>query len=344
MAVSVSPVSTCPWRSWPWWRPRRYEGYITRRQRPTSWGVERCCRRPRVCPGQADRGRPGSVCYRTGNVYHEVPESVGSRAVLLPCDMQYSLVEGERKEPQPGSRGTCPVCGGNTVAKCGTKLLWHWSHGRHQSCDPWWENETEWHRGWKSHFPAGNREVVQHDVQTGEKHVADVKTDRGVVVEFQNSPMEIGELLSRELFYKDMVWIVNGANFAPQFHVLGKLPRPDTEFSRDLMFVPRKHTQLTSMGLFQRVSEGAGPGKLSEVHAVATIAPEIDLEYRGHHMFEWTRPRSVWFDANSPVFLDFGSDDLLLLGVFNQRGRRFVCRTPKTELVASLGGRFPETF
>ena len=44
-------------------------------------------------------------------------------------------------------------------------------------CDPWWENETEWHRAWKDQFPADWQEIVHH-AEDGEKHIADVKTDR----------------------------------------------------------------------------------------------------------------------------------------------------------------------
>jgi len=53
-------------------------------------------------------------------------------------------------------------------------------------CDNWWENETQWHRDWKNHFPVEWQEVVQI-AEDGEKHIADVKTSEGWVVEFQHS-------------------------------------------------------------------------------------------------------------------------------------------------------------
>lgn len=56
--------------------------------------------------------------------------------------------------------------------------MWHWAHKGRLPCDPWWEPETEWHRMWKDYFPSQNQEVVHFDAATGEKHVADVKTDR----------------------------------------------------------------------------------------------------------------------------------------------------------------------
>ena len=48
------------------------------------------------------------------------------------------------------------------------------------------------------------------DLLTGEKHIADVRTDKGLVIEFQHSPIKPDELTAREKFYKDMLWVVDG--------------------------------------------------------------------------------------------------------------------------------------
>jgi competence protein CoiA len=42
------------------------------------------------------------------------------------------------------------------------------------------------------------------------KHVADVKTEHGVVLEFQHSYLKPAERGAREAFYKKMVWVVDG--------------------------------------------------------------------------------------------------------------------------------------
>jgi hypothetical protein len=52
-----------------------------------------------------------------------------------------------------------------------------------KKCDSWWEPETEWHRSWKSNFLDEWQELVLRDKQTGEKHIADVCTDYGLVIE-----------------------------------------------------------------------------------------------------------------------------------------------------------------
>jgi len=101
------------------------------------------------------------------------------------------------------------VCGAPTLAKCGEKNIWHWAHKSKRNCDKWWENETEWHRDWKNRFPVEWQEVVQR-ADDGEKHIADVKTGQGWVIEFQHSHLKLDERRSREVFYKKMLWVVNG--------------------------------------------------------------------------------------------------------------------------------------
>ena len=76
-------------------------------------------------------------------------------------------------------------------------------------CDPWWENEKPWHREWKEQFPKEWQEVIHTD-ENGERHIADVKTDHGYVIEFQHSPIKLEERQSREAFYKKMVWVIDG--------------------------------------------------------------------------------------------------------------------------------------
>ena len=125
--------------------------------------------------------------------------------------MKYALIAGARREAQPGLKGQCPVCGAATIAKCGQRRIraWHWAHRANYTCDPWWENETDWHRAWKNHFPENWQEVI-HRPGGGEKHVADVKTQSGLVIEFQHSFLPQEERLARESFYRNMIWVVDG--------------------------------------------------------------------------------------------------------------------------------------
>ena len=124
--------------------------------------------------------------------------------------MKFALVNGQRQEAQPNLLGKCPICDHPMVAKCGEVRMWRWAHQGSRFCDPWWENETEWHRAWKGQFPESWQEVV-HQADSGEKHIADVKTEQGWVIEFQNSHIRPEERRSRDAFYPKLVWVVDGA-------------------------------------------------------------------------------------------------------------------------------------
>jgi hypothetical protein len=123
--------------------------------------------------------------------------------------MKYALVDGQRQEPQPGLSGICPNCTWPMVAKCGDINIWHWAHRGGRICDPWWEQETKWHRAWKEEFPNEWHEC-RHQADNGEWHIADVKTDKGWVLEFQHSHIHPEERRARNAFYEKLVWVVNG--------------------------------------------------------------------------------------------------------------------------------------
>lgn len=123
--------------------------------------------------------------------------------------MRYSMVNGERIEAQPGLSGQCPSCGSLTIAKCGELKVRHWAHKGNRKCDPWWENETEWHRTWKNCFPMDWQEIIHQD-KNGERHIADVKTAQGWVLEFQHSFLKPEERRARNAFYEKLIWVVNG--------------------------------------------------------------------------------------------------------------------------------------
>lgn len=124
--------------------------------------------------------------------------------------MKYAMVNDARSEAKKGLSGLCPNCGNPMVPKCGDKKIHHWSHKGKLECDPWRENETEWHRAWKGHFHKDNQEVIHRDELTGEKHIADVKTNDGIIIEFQHSPIKPEERKSRNDFYKNIIWVVDG--------------------------------------------------------------------------------------------------------------------------------------
>jgi hypothetical protein len=127
--------------------------------------------------------------------------------------MKFALFEEERIEATPGAKGDCPGCGAEMVARCGTQRVWHWAHRGRRHCDHWWENETQWHRDWKNHFPVDWQEITARD-EHGELHIADIKTDKGLVVEFQHSFLNREEAQKRTQFHNPMFWVVDATRRA----------------------------------------------------------------------------------------------------------------------------------
>jgi competence protein CoiA len=140
--------------------------------------------------------------------------------------MKFADVDGNDREAQPGLVGKCRDCGHVMVAKCGQHRQWHWAHWKSKECDPWWEPETEWHRSWKNQFPDAWQEIGQ-TAQDGERHRADVKTEKGLVLEFQYSPISEAERVSREEFYTQLVWVVHaGRRLRDRNKFFGSLSGP----------------------------------------------------------------------------------------------------------------------
>ncbi|MCB2170992.1 MAG: hypothetical protein KQI78_25315 [Deltaproteobacteria bacterium] len=251
--------------------------------------------------------------------------------------MKYGIIEGYRSLPKPRMKGQCPVCGNDVVSKCGNKTIWHWAHVAKKHCDSWWENETQWHRDWKDKYPTEWQEVVLFDEISGEKHIADIKTDSGLVIEFQNSPLTSEELKQREAFYKNIVWVINGDKFRNNFHILHGLPDPKSYLVEDIVFYPRKHHQQGE--LFYRKSENPGNPSMVEIHGIHEIQDEINKEYRGHHVYDWVRPRTVWYESSKKVYIDFGNEFLWNLQIYDDRGLPCVQAISKLRFLKESGSK-----
>lgn len=123
--------------------------------------------------------------------------------------MKYANFDGQRVEALSGGKGKCPICHTSVIAKCGVHRIHHWAHVGLKNCDSWKEHETQWHRDWKNKFPAEWQEYIQYD-EVGEKHIADIRTQQELVIEFQHSHVEPREREARERFHKKIVWVVDG--------------------------------------------------------------------------------------------------------------------------------------
>lgn len=123
--------------------------------------------------------------------------------------MLIAEVNGERCKATKGAKGICPYCKSEVIAKCGEHKIAHWAHKSRKVCDTWHDKETEWHLMWKNYFPESWQEIIKYDQTTGEKHIADVCTEKGFTLEFQHSAIKPEERRSREAFYRNMNWVVD---------------------------------------------------------------------------------------------------------------------------------------
>lgn len=211
--------------------------------------------------------------------------------------MQYAFVDGVKSEPVKGAKGICIGCGNQMSAKCGMVNMHHWAHRANVACDSWWEKETEWHREWKSRFAAAEREITFYDEAGEEFHRADVHTAAGITIEFQNSPLSLTELLSREAFYPKLVWVVNGLKFKG-FAVTEAIPNPADQQLIDYDFAGTAHLTFIST---RDAAKGAA-GIFSRRHPLFSHVKTSDK----HFTFAWKYAHSGWLSAKSPLFIDLG--------------------------------------
>ena len=255
--------------------------------------------------------------------------------------MQYALVDGHRTEAFAGGHGNCETCGSAMVAKCGPRVMHHWAHAGRRNCDPWWENETPWHRAWKGLFPEACREIG-HVAPDGEIHRADIKTPTGIVIEVQHSAMTDQERLSRESFYGNLVWVLDGSTFRDNFRIHHMLPDPESELAQDLVWLKAGvGMHGANRGIFLRFSECLKDDPTVTKAAIyggcmrslREIETEVTQSYRGHHQYVWVRPRRTWLDATCPVYIDFGEDWLGRLEIYDESGLPCLFRVAKRKFL-----------
>lgn len=215
--------------------------------------------------------------------------------------MLYAIVNSEKVEASPKTLGKCPLCERSVFSKCGEINVWHWAHRRDESCDSWYEPETEWHKNWKLAFGKDNCEIVIS--KEGVRHIADIQTVGKVVIELQNSPIQKPMIRRREHFYGErMLWVVNGLYFKHNFRILSSDIDDDAPFYPQHNYVQTQHSA---------VDRNTGE-----------LVPPPKREF----MFVWSWPRKSWMDVRRPLFIDFGDADLYWvesgMGTSHGRGRQ----------------------
>nr|WP_226905070.1 competence protein [Pedobacter schmidteae] len=166
--------------------------------------------------------------------------------------------------------------------------------------------ETPWHRNWKKAFPVSYREVCFYDERLGEQHRADVHTPCGTTLEFQNSPITLAELESREAYYPKLVWVLNGKKFKG-FRILKHLPDVDDVRLRDYEFC---HSDHLSMIRKWDLLNARGKIKILNFHHPELRSVPLTSHY---YSFCWKNPHRVWYQARCPIIVDLGGHFLYQL-------------------------------
>jgi len=133
--------------------------------------------------------------------------------------MNFALYENQKVNAEEYKKSDnldlrCPCCNSEVLAKQGEINIWHFAHKVKNNCSEWFKPMSEWHSNWQKQFQEKNREIVHKCEKTGEKHIADVKTDNGIIIEFQHSSITPQEIRSREEFYGEkMIWVLDASKF-----------------------------------------------------------------------------------------------------------------------------------
>lgn len=236
--------------------------------------------------------------------------------------MKYAIVNGKKVEATSRAIGKCPHCGSEVRGHAGKIIVNHWHHVV-KDCDPWRKPETQWHLDWKGHFPKANQEVQYCD-NKGEKHIADVKTPRNLVLEFQNSSISLDEIESRNNFYKDIIWIVNLKKQKNQFILEGQLPDAFSDYYERNILMPiseiRRSPIFDSMAVIQK----------------SKIINKYKEEVSNHFVYRWKYERHYWSRNPKPVFLDFCDGDLWLLKQTHDSAIQTVIKYKKEFIIEKL--------
>lgn len=231
-----------------------------------------------------------------------------------------SLDDNRIIRPEPGVEAICPLCREPVVAKCGDIMVWHFAHLSRDECDPWYEGETPWHHDWKYSVSPPQREVplcvradlLDHDDDTLYRHRADIIAGDGTIVELQNSPIGVEDIIDRELFYKRMRWVFNVRDVRRNIRIQ-KYPSDDDGRRNFVWRNPRKHIAETTHTDGTNVITYLDLGHDWDLgyDVLFRIGKfDADRDFVGNNGYGWYVPRKDFVDwLNRPLTLRTTPDD-----------------------------------
>ena len=112
----------------------------------------------------------------------------------------------------------CPCCNGELIQRHGKIVIDHFAHKSKVECVDYYDNKGPWHRSMQDLFPESNREIFNNEFGN---HFFDVLTDRGTIIEFQNSAISKDKFIERTEAYskyskshgsRKPIWVFNYAS------------------------------------------------------------------------------------------------------------------------------------
>ena len=228
--------------------------------------------------------------------------------------MLFAYINGIKSQASPKANAVCTFCNESMIAKCGRVKTWHWAHKKIDTCDSWHEPETEWHRNWKLVFGKEHCEITF--IKDGKKHIADIKTINGWVIELQNSKISIDTMEAREGFYgQEMIWVINGIKFKDNFRTFIPQTFNDQcydDYSPEFEYYAKLH------------------GFTPKYRPVTETNNDL--------YFQWKYAHAVWRKSNRKIYIDFGKEMLFCITnrTGDDQGRGF--EISKIEFIKSYGG------
>lgn len=168
--------------------------------------------------------------------------------------------------------------------------------------------------------------------ESGERHIADIKNSRGLVIELQNSSISQEEANSREKFYQNMLWVVNAKKFWKNITLGCRIPSPESYVYEQYNVVPTGENYESF--LIQMSGTKVSRDELVETWGSQKVNGWEDYENgQFTYAFKWSNPRSIWLARSCKQYWDIGEDILFevvkcgengLIGLSTISKKRFI--------------------
>ena len=117
---------------------------------------------------------------------------------------------------------SCKCCDTSLIAKKGNINAHHFCHVDKNKCDEWYykDSKCEWHLLWQNICNINYLEkiIIKNDI----KHIADIYNEKTKsVIEIQHSNLSKEDIENREIFYQNMIWIIDLKDDSPYIYFMG---------------------------------------------------------------------------------------------------------------------------